>query len=349
MSYARENIADMSGYIPGEQPPAGKFIKLNTNENPYPPSSQVLQAISQVSGDCLRRYPDPSASAFRRVAGDLFGFPEDWILCGNGSDDILTIAMRTFVGEGQAVRFPTPSYVLYKTLAQIQDARPQAVPFTSDWTLDKTFSERDDNVRLAIIANPNSPSGTCLTPDQIRVIANQLPCPLLVDEAYVDFADTDCLSLVREYEHVMVSRTLSKSYALAGIRFGFVLAQPSLIEQIQKVKDSYNCDAIATTAATAAISDQRWLDETRRQIVATRTRASLELASLGFQIPPSQANFLWCPHPGKNLKPVYQELKNRHILVRYMDYSGWPEGLRITVGTDEQMDACLGQLADILG
>src|SRR5690606_1890253 len=184
------------------------------------------------------------------------GVEPDWILCGNGSDDILTILTRAFVGQGQWLRLPTPSYILYKTLAEIQGAESEQIQFNDDWTLPETFGTGGTNLKLAFLPNPNSPSGTVVSKDQIRQMADSLPCPILVDEAYVDFADDHCINLVKENEKIMVSRTFSKSYALAGLRFGFVVAQPQIIEQLQKVKDSYNCDALSLAGALAAIDDQ---------------------------------------------------------------------------------------------
>jgi histidinol-phosphate aminotransferase len=179
-------------------------------------------------------------------------------------------------------------------------------------------------------------------------LAERLPCPVLVDEAYVDFADENCLSLVARCDKVMVSRTMSKSYALAGMRFGFVVAQPHLIEQLMKMKDSYNVDALAIAGATAAIDDQAWLQENRARIMATRARLSESLRTLGFECVESQANFVWAPHPSIPVKPLYEQLKENRVLVRYMNYSGWGDGLRISVGTDEQIDACLALLKQMI-
>ncbi len=288
------------------------------------------------------------ATAFRRQAADVLGVDPDWILCGNGSDDILTIATRTFVGSGQALRMPHPSYTLYRTLAEIQGARCDVVPFQPDWTLSEQFAAATDDLRLAFLPNPNSPSGTMVTSDAIRDLAAALPCPLLVDEAYVDFAGSHCLDLVAENEKILVSRSLSKSYALAGLRFGFVIAQPQVIAQMVKVKDSYNCDTLAIAAATAAIADRAWFEENRRRVVASRARLQTELGSLGFELIPSEANFVWCCHPEREAKSLYERLKERQILVRYMSYAGWGDGIRITVGTDEQLDACLAVMDDIL-
>jgi histidinol-phosphate aminotransferase len=194
------------------------------------------------------------------------------------------------------------------------------------------------------LPNPNSPSGTVLPPERILELADRLPCPLLVDEAYADFAEQNCLSLVAQNEKIMVSRTLSKSYALAGLRFGFVVAQPHMIEQFTKVKDSYNVDALSIAGATAAIDDQAWLTDNTAKIVRTRTRLVEGMRSLGFTTVDSHANFVWNPHPEIPLKPLYEHLKRNQILVRYMDYPGWGDGLRISVGSDDQIDACLAML-----
>ncbi|HVX63717.1 MAG TPA: histidinol-phosphate transaminase [Pirellulales bacterium] len=344
MSYFRPAVDAMSGYVPGEQPQAGKFIKLNTNENPYPASAAVARAVQAVLERGLERYPDPMANGFRRRAGEVLGVDPDWILCGNGSDEILTLITRAFVGEGQRLRLPYPSYILYKTLAQIQGADSEEVRFDADWSLSDGFAEATDGLRLAFLPNPNSPSGTLVSPQRILELAERLPCPLLVDEAYVDFADTNCLKLVAENEKIMVSRSLSKSYALAGLRFGFIVAQPQIIAGLAKIKDSYNCDALSIAAATAAIDDQSWLAETRTKILATRQRLTAGMRELGFAPVESQANFVWCPHLSVQVQPLYERLKSNRILVRYMNYAGWGDGLRISVGSDDQIDACLGWL-----
>jgi histidinol-phosphate aminotransferase len=344
MKYVRPEIAAMSGYTPGEQPQVGKFIKLNTNENPYPASPAVARAISSTIERGLERYPDPIATAFRKRAGDVLGVPAEWILCGNGSDDILTIITRTFVGQGDRLRLPYPSYVLYRTLAELQGAKAEEVRFEADWSLGDKFAATQSGLKLAFLPNPNSPSGTVIPPQRVLQIAESLPCPLLVDEAYADFAEVNCLDLVKQSEKILVSRTLSKSFALAGLRFGFVVAQPQIIEQLAKVKDSYNCDAISIAGATAAIDDQAWLTENRRKVLATRERLTVGLRGLGFTVVDSQANFVWANHPSKPAKSLYEALKANRVLVRYMNYAGWGDGLRISVGTDEQIDACLALL-----
>ncbi len=348
MSYIRENISQMTGYVPGEQPQGGKFIKLNTNENPYSCSPKVKAAIGHALQAGLQKYPDPMATAFRVRAGEILGIDPEWILCGNGSDDILTIVTRALVNPGQHVRFARPSYVLYQTLAEIQGATCHVVDYQSDWSLGDEFCKHCGQLRLAYLANPNSPSGTMIPPEEVLRIATALPCPLLVDEAYADFADANCLSLVAENEKIMVSRTVSKSYSLAGLRFGFLVAQPQLIREFAKVKDSYNCDALSIAGATAALDDQTWFQETRGKILATREVLTARLRQLGFECVDSQANFVWCQHPKHPSEQLYQQLKTGGVLVRTMNYEGSCEGLRITVGTDQQVEALLVLLESIL-
>ncbi len=343
--YVRPEIAAMDGYTPGEQPQGGKFIKLNTNENPYPPSAAIRGAIAEVIERGLQKYPDPMANAFRTRAVELHGLPsKDWVLCGNGSDDVLTICTRAFVGQGDLLRLPYPSYILYRTLAQLQGARWEEVRFADDWSLPASFGDSAAGLKLAFLPNPNSPTGTMVSREKVLELAERLPCPLLVDEAYVDFADFSCIDLPTQNEKILVSRTLSKSYGLAGLRFGYLVAQPQMIEQLVKVKDSYNCDALSIAAATAAINDQAWLAENRRKNIATRGRLENGLRELGFDVVPSQANFVWCTHPQRAAKSLYEQLKAAHVLVRYMNYPGWSDGLRISVGTDEQIDALLALL-----
>jgi len=338
----RPAIAALDGYVPGEQPQSGKWIKLNTNENPYPPSPAVARALAATAaGRTLAKYPDPMATAFRCRAAEVLGVEPDWIICGNGSDDLLTILVRTFVGEGESLRMPYPSYILYRTLAGIQGAECDEVHYRPDWSLGDEFAAPRDDLRLAIVANPNSPSGTLLPPRRVAELADRLSCACVVDEAYGDFADANCLALVKDNPRVIVTRSFSKSYALAGLRFGFAVAQPAVIEQMLKVKDSYNCDALSIAAATAAIDDQAWLADNRAKIIATRTRLIHAMRAMGFEAGDSQANFVWCTHPERPHRPFYEALKAQGILIRSMNYAGWGDGLRITVGTDDEIDAFL--------
>lgn len=344
--FLRANIRAMAGYTPGEQPRGGTFIKLNTNENPYPPSPRVLDALREaVAGERLRKYPDPVGTGFRQTAGRILGVDPDSILIGNGSDDILTIVTRAFVPEGGLVTSPMPSYLLYKTLAELQGARFAEVPFTADWRLPEPWPVRQ--AHLTLVPNPNSPSGTGIGIGELEHLARALQGPLVVDEAYVDFAEDNALQLTR-LANVIVSRSLSKSYALAGVRFGFAVANPGLVRELLKVKDSYNCDALSLAAAAAALEDQDYLRATRERILATRGRLAEGLGRLGFRVTPSQANFVWARRPDRPLKPLYEELKRRQILVRYMNYAAYGEGLRISVGSDEEIDRLLAELGKIV-
>lgn len=340
-SLFRPALNRMKPYIPGEQAAPGKTIKLNTNENPFPPPPQVVAAIKSAADGALNRYPDPMANSFRIAAAKTLGLPgPEWILAGNGSDEILTLLVRAFVGEGQCLRLPYPSYILYRTLADIQGASWDQISFDADWNLGKDFTDGDGNLRLVMLPNPNSPSGTVLSPDQVSDIADRLSCMLLVDEAYADFADSNCLELVMQNPRVVVSRTLSKSYGLAGMRFGFLVAQPNVIAELAKIKDSYNCDAISIAAATAAMQCQDWLEDVVEIMRRTRQTMQTELADLGFVVTPSHANFVWCTHPSGKHDEIYQFLKSSQILIRYMNFPGFGDGLRISVGTDSQWSAC---------
>jgi histidinol-phosphate aminotransferase len=351
----RANVRAMSGYTPGEQFNDPDIVKLNTNENPYPPSPRVFDAIrAALTSNSLRKYPQPLGDTFRKAAGRVLNVDPDGILIGNGSDDILTILTRAFVPEGGLIASPTPSYILYKSLAEIQGARFEAVPFEGDWRT----ANWPTNADLTFLPNPNSPTGT--TVSRVRLhpyIKTIAPRPLVIDEAYVDFSDESLgLQLRPMYPNVIVTRTLSKSYALAGIRFGFAVARPEVVRELVKVKDSYNCDVLALAAATAAIEDQEYFRAVRAQIIATRERMTNELAALGFEVTPSEANFVWCRRSDRDVKPIYEELKRRKILVRYMSYPigpiGTPDGpyagLRISVGTDAEIDKLLTELKSVL-
>jgi histidinol-phosphate aminotransferase len=338
----RPNIRAMAGYVPGEQPQGGDALKLNTNENPYPPSPRVFEDIrAALTGDRLRKYPDPTGRHFRQTAGRVLGVDPDSILIGNGSDDVLTIVTRAFVPEGGLIVAPTPSYSLYRSLAEIQGARFQTVPYTPDWGLPNPWPAH--GAHLTFLANPNSPSGTQVPLDEAARLAEECGGALVLDEAYADFAPENGLSLTRR-KNVVVTRSLSKSYSLAGLRFGFAVADPAVVHELLKVKDSYNCDALSLAAAAAALDDQGYMRQCRDRIRATRERLAAGVRALGFAVTPSAANFVWCWWADRPVKPVYEELKRRGILVRYMSYAGYGDGLRITVGSDAEIDRLLDEL-----
>ena len=348
MTYFRQNIDALSAYVPGEQPPSdAKVIKLNTNENPYPPAPAALQVLRELDGELLRRYPHPMARAFREAASLALGVPADWILVGNGSDDLLTMIMRACAEPGRRVVYPMPTYVLYRTLAQIQDAEVVEVPFHEDYSLPIEPLIKAQGA-VTFIASPNSPSGTVAPVELLDKLATQLSGILVVDEAYVDFADSNALELVKKYDNVIVLRTLSKGYSLAGLRLGFGIANPSLLEGFFKVKDSYNVDAIACAVGAAAIADQSYKENNAQKIKNSRSKMQEALQKLGFYVLPSQANFLLAQSPSGNAQSLYQTLKERGIFVRYFNQPRLADKLRITIGTPEQNEALLKVLAEIL-
>ncbi|MDY3556775.1 histidinol-phosphate transaminase [Gemmata sp. JC717] len=353
----RPNVRAMSGYVPGEQLNDPEIVKLNTNENPYPPSPRVFEAVrAALTPNSLRKYPQPLGDTFRKAAGRVLNVDPDGILIGNGSDDILTILTRAFVPEGGLIASPTPSYILYKSLAEIQGARFAAVPLTADWQPDADRWPRD--AHLSFVPNPNSPSGTVIAAERLAALAGLVsPAPFVCDEAYADFADDNSLALLPSTPNLIVTRTMSKSYALAGIRFGFAVSRPELVRELVKVKDSYNCDVLSLAAATAAIEDQDYFRHVCAKIRATRDRMTTDLTALGFEVTPSHANFVWCRRADRPLKPIYEALKSRKILVRYMSYAAGPvghpegsayDGLRISVGTDTEIDQLCAALRVIL-
>jgi histidinol-phosphate aminotransferase len=341
---ARSNVERMTGYTPGEQPgPGEKVIKLNTNENPFPPSPRVMEAIRTLDPEWLRRYPNPVAERVRVIAAAVHGVRPEMIIAGNGSDEILAMLVRTFVGPGQALAWPDPTYSLYPVLAQIEDARALAVPWEPGWKL-PVEALLATGAAAIFFANPNAPSGTLVPADEVAALARRFAGLVLVDEAYVDFADGHCLDLVATHPNVIVSRTLSKGYSLAGLRFGYAVAAPALVEQLMKVKDSYNCDALSIVAACAALEDQAYARETWAHVRAERARLTEELGRRGWSVIPSQANFLLGTVPGGDARALYLRLKQRGILVRFFDKPGLSDKLRITVGTRAENDAVLAAL-----
>lgn len=347
MSYFRKNIEATEGYTPGEQPSDPRVIKLNTNENPYPPSPRVMEAISSLSPEQLRRYPHPLGNPFRDKAAEVFGFKREQIICGNGMDDLLNMTVRAFSGPEAALVYPVPTYTLYAVLGQIQASVVREVPWEPGYTLpiDALLAARPAVVYLA---NPNAPTGTLVPYDQVAEFAARLEGVLCVDEAYVDFASNNCLELARTRPNVLVMRTLSKGYLLAGLRFGFAFGHAALIEGLMKVKDSYNVDALAIAAATAAIADQDYFRQSRDKVVSERNRLAGLLAGLNLPCLPSQSNFLFAKAGRPRAAQLYEALKARGILIRYFSSPGIDDHLRITVGTPQQNDALVAALKELV-
>ncbi|MCU0546741.1 MAG: histidinol-phosphate transaminase [Oscillatoriaceae cyanobacterium Prado104] len=348
MSYFRKSIHEMSGYVPGEQPGTGtRFIKLNSNENPYPPSPKALQVLREIDGEMLRRYPDPTAKNFRLAASKVFGVPDDWIGVGNGSDDLLNLIVRAVGEPGKQVVYPYPTYVLYRTLTQIQEAEFIEVPYPEDYQLPVGLLIAAQGA-VTFIASPNSPSGTAVSIADLEKLAKELSGILVIDEAYVDFAEANALELTKKYGNVIILRTLSKGYSLAGLRLGFCIANPELLAQLNKVKDSYNVDAIAYAVAASAIADQDYKIANAEKIKASRSKLAISFKELGFQVWPSQTNFLLVRPPQGDAERIYQTLKARGILIRYFNQPRLTDKLRITVGTEEQNQILVKTLTEIL-
>lgn len=335
-SYFRPSVDAMTGYVPGEQPkPGTNIIKLNTNENPYPPSPDAIAVLRNLDIEWLRRYPDPYANDFRKAISDVLGLPFDWIIVGNGSDDLLNLIVRACAEKERKVVYPMPTYVLYRTLSDMQPAERVEIPYGEDFRLpiEELVAAKG---AVTFIASPNSPSGHEVPLEEIRQLAARVSGILVVDEAYVDFAETTALPLVKEFENVMVVRTLSKGYSLAGLRLGFGIANPKLLSGLFKVKDSYNIDAIACLVGAAAMRDQTYKNECAQKVKASRTKLGVDLKQLGFRLWDSQTNFFLAQPPKGNAEQIYLALKERGILVRYFKQPGLEDKLRITVGTDEQ-------------
>jgi histidinol-phosphate aminotransferase len=340
--FVRQSIREMAGYVPGEQPDAGqRVVKLNTNENPYPPSQRVMEALAGASAEILRRYPNPTADAFRDAAAKLHGVSRDQIIAGNGSDDLLTIATRCFVPPGGTLAYPDPTYSLYPVLARLQDAKGLGVRWEGEWALpiDALVGAKASAIYLA---NPNAPSGTFVSPEKVAELATRFSGLLLIDEAYADFADANCISLVGRFPNLVLTRTLSKAYSLAGLRFGYAIGRADVIAEMMKVKDSYNCDALSIVAATAAIADQEYARGNWEKIKSERARVTGELSRVGWSVLPSQANFVFASMKGLALaKGIYEGLKDQGILVRYWDQPGIRDKIRVTIGRVEENDAFL--------
>jgi histidinol-phosphate aminotransferase len=351
LSFVRPAVRSMAGYVPGLQPgPGVSLVKLNTNENPYPPSPRVLEALRAATDASLRLYPNPSGQALREQAARTYGISPGQVLCGNGSDEILAILVRTFAGSGDAIAYFRPSYSLYPVLAAIEGVRTIEVPFS------RPASARDTesipvpcpDAGVFFLTTPNSPWGFGFSTAWVARLLERFPGIVVADEAYADFAAESSLPLLADHPRLVVARSLSKAYSLAGMRIGLAFAHPALVAEMDKVKDSYNVSRLAQAAACAALADRAWLDQTRDRIVATRERLSARLAGLGFAVVPSQANFVFAVPPrGHDGKAVYEALLERGFLVRWFAAPELSDGLRISIGTDQEMEALLGAVEGI--
>ena len=346
----RKSIKKMAPYLPGEQPrPGQRLIKLNTNENPYPPSPRVSRAIAKaIMGSGLRLYPQPRADEFVDSAARIYSIPRSMILAGNGSDELLAMLFRATLGSGDTVAYAVPTYSLYDTLALVQEARILHFPIGTDFELplDELAAAR---ANLTIVCSPNSPSGTLVSRRDLATLAKRLGSRLLaIDEAYVDFADENALGLVRRHRNVVVLRTLSKSYSLAGMRLGLCFAHPAVIDALMKVKDSYNLSRVALAAGAEALRDSAWMRRNVDKVRKTRERTESRLRALGFEVPPSQANFVLARMPGRDMAPVARGLRRSGILVRHFATPLLQDALRISIGTPAEMAALFKALTPLV-
>ncbi len=343
-------IKGIKPYIPGEQPKDQKYIKLNTNENPYPPSPRVLEAIKRAADGSLRLYPDPECSSLRETIARHFGLKKEQVFVGNGSDELLAFAFAAFFTGKAPILFPEITYSFFPVYCKFFGIDYEPVPLGKDFSVAvEKFCRPNGGVALP---NPNAPTGICLKASQVEEIAARNPeSVVLIDEAYIDFGGESVVSLVDSYPNLLVVQTFSKSRSLAGLRLGMAMGREGLIEGLRRVKDSFNSytvDRIALAAGEEAIKDREYFEETRRKIIETRCRVRNELISMGFEVTDSMANFLFMSHPAVPADFLYRELKSKGVLVRYFDRPKIENHLRVTIGTDEEMDCFLRALREVM-
>lgn len=343
----RPNVAALHPYVPGEQPQEPGWIKLNTNEKPFI-SPRIGAAVAEAATDALRLYPDPLCVTLRERLAERYGIPAAQIICGNGSDELLTLAIRCAVGEGDRVAYPEPSYSLYETLARIQNAAPLPVPLGPDWEL-PIEGLGAAGAQVTFVANPNAPSGTPYTLLEIERLAEQVEGLLVVDEAYVDFGGETALPLVKGHENVLVLRTMSKAFGLAGVRLGYAFGSPVVIDALYRIKDSYNVDRLSQVAGISALDAFDEAMEHNHRTAALRDRTAARLRDrFGWHVWPSATNFLLARTAPAPARDVYEGLKERRVLVRYFDKPRLEGCLRISIGTEEEMTALVTALEGML-
>jgi len=336
-------------YTPGEQPKDTVYIKLNTNESPFPPSEAVRKAVECEAGK-LQLYSDPECRDLNRTAADFFGVEPDQILMTNGSDEILNFAFMAFGDEANPFAFPSISYGFYPVFAALNRIPYQEIPLTEDFKIDlEDYKNLNSNI---VIANPNAPTGLYLCPDEIEFLVKSNPDHVvIIDEAYIDFGGESALPLIRKYDNLLVTRTFSKSYSLAGARLGFGIGSPALIADMNTIKYStnpYNVNRMTMAAGKAALEDAAYYRTCCDKIIATRERTKKALADLGFRLTDSKANFLFAAHDSIGGRELYLALREKGILVRHFDLERIKDYNRITVGTDGQMDTLITTMKTIL-
>jgi len=343
LGWVRQAVRGMDGYVPGLQPgPNQRLVKLNTNENPYPPSLRVLDALQKASNETVRLYPSPDAAPLRERAAATYGLHPDQVLCGNGSDEILAMLMRAFVDTGDAIAYFQPSYSLYPVLTSIAGGHTVEVPLPRVTRREEmaAIPVPSAKARVFFLTTPNSPYGVVFPTEWIARLLSGFAGIVVADEAYVDFADESSLPLLADNPRLVIVRTLSKAYSLAGMRAGLAFGHALLIREIMKVKDSYNVSRLAQVAACEALADQQYFCRTRDMILATRARFSSLLEGMGFTVLPSSANFVFAvPPAGAAALSLYEKLLARGFLVRHLRAPAVADGLRISIGADAEMDS----------
>jgi histidinol-phosphate aminotransferase len=343
-------VRRLTPYVPGEQPRGEKLTKLNTNESPYEPSPRVLEAIAATRGDELRLYPDPDSAELKRAFAAHCGLRPEQVFLGNGSDEVLAHTFLGLLRHEAPIQFPDVTYSFYPVWCGLYGVAFRKVPLADDFSVDTgAYLEEHGGI---IIPNPNAPTGMAMSLDDIRALLAKNPdAVVVIDEAYIDFGGSSAVPLIAEYENLLVIQTLSKSRALAGLRVGAALGQAHLIEGLERVKNSFNSyplDRVAQRGAVAALEDVDYFRAICARVVASRERLGRELAGLGFEVLPSAANFLLARHPDRAGRMLFTDLRERGIIVRYFDQPRIDDYLRISVGTDEQCDALLVALGEIL-
>ena len=336
-----KSVRRLTAYTPGEQPKAKDVVKLNTNENPYPPSPKCAEVLAGFDLDKLRRYPDPEFSALREAIAQMVHAKAANIFIGNGSDEILALSAKAFVENDEVIGSLDPSYSLYKTLAAIRD-----VEWRGFGDLCEVKGEKAKRLSLFLLTNPNAPTGVLKPCAEVAAFAKRFKGILIVDEAYADFARENCMSLAADEKNknVIVMRTFSKSFSLAGLRVGYCVGPKPLIDALYKVKDSYNVDAIAQAVALAAVKDAKWMRANVKKVVATRKRFVAELERRGWDVLPSESNFVFARPAHAKASEIFERLRGRHIYVRYFSGPKTVDRLRVTIGTDGQMATLLAAL-----
>ncbi len=350
MSLVRRQVERMSAYVPGEQPQVAGLIKLNTNENPYPPSPKVLDTLRGAIDGSLRLYPDPTSSRLRAKLGKIHGFDAEQIVIGNGCDDILNLCVRAFCGECEKLAYFWPSYSLYPVLANIQGATQIELLLDENFQINPhpALLAKLAGVKLVFITQPNAPSGVWLQRVELQRVIKETQGVVVIDEAYVDFASENCLDLVGEYNNVIVARTFSKAFSFAGLRVGWAAGSRELIAALNKVKDSYNVSRLSQVGAEATLDEWSYFQQNVKKICATRERTTSELAKLGFFVYPSQTNFVFARPPAPlTAKQWFDGLRARNILVRWWDADRIRDFVRVSIGTDEEMDKLLNATKEI--